>query len=129
MAIRSLRSSTASPLLYQYFRFEKGTQIVHTLVWHSDLCRFGAFIASRRIEVEAVAASVQIRTAVLALLCYMDLIHYLDFRSAVVAAGYQVKLRLNLSPGPLRTRRRFWFLLTVTFVIAALTILPGHFPP
>ncbi len=71
----------------------------------------------------------QIRAAVLALIRDSDLIHYLNFRGAIVAARDQVELGLDSSSGPFGARRWLRLSLPVGIHIAGLTIFSGHFNP
>jgi len=108
MGVRYFWSRRATPLFfYKYFRLEKRTEIIGALVGHARLYRLDAFVSSGRIKIQAVTACMQIGAAILALVRYADLVHDLDFRSAIVAACNQVELRFHSSAGAFGTRKRF----------------------
>ena len=126
---RLWRSYSTAPLFDQHFGFEKGADIVGALVDHAHFHGLNALIARRGIKVQTIAASMKIGAAILAGLSKLDLIRNLDLPSAVVAAGDQVKTRLDAASGPFGARRRLRFPLPVFILIAVLTILSGHFLP
>jgi len=71
----------------------------------------------------------KIGAAILAGFGRLDLIHYLDLPSAVVAAGDQMKTRLDAASRPLGARWQLRSLLPVFILIAVLAILSGHCLP
>ena len=122
-------SNAAAPLFDQHFGFEKGAEIVGALVDHAHLYGLDALIARRGIKIQTIAASVQVGAAIFAGLSKLDLIRNLDLPSTVVAAGDQVKTRLDAASGSFGARRRLGFFLPVFILISVLTILSGHFLP
>ena len=109
MSIDNLWSRGSTPLFfYQYLRLEKGTEVIRALVGDAHLYRFGAFVSSRRIKVQAITAGMQVGPAILALIGCPDLVvHDLDFRSAIIAACDQVEFRFHSPARALRAGGRF----------------------
>ena len=122
------RGST-SLLFNKNFGLKKGTHIVRTFVGHAHFNRLDAFIPSRRVKINAVAARMQIRIAILAFVGNLNLIHHLNFSSAVITARNQMELGFNSSCGSLRTRRRFRLFLPISCHISGLVIFSRHFTP
>jgi hypothetical protein len=116
MSIHNLWSRGATPLFfYQYLRLERGTGIIGSLVGNAHLYRFVAFVSRRRVEIKAVTARMQIGPTILALVGRADLVHDLDFQSAIIAACNQVEFRFH---SPARAfRARGWFGLSLPFPV------------
>ena len=106
MAVSFGRRCAASLLLDQDFRLIKRADIVGAFVGYTNFHRLSAFVARSRIEVQAVAAGVKIRSAVLALVGGLDLVQDLDLRRAVVAARDQMEARFDAACRALGPRRR-----------------------
>ncbi len=126
MAVFGPRRRAASLFLYKDLGLEKRAHVVHILVGNAHFDGFDAFIPRRGIEVHAVAASVQVRSAVLALIGDLNLIRHLDFRRTIVAARHQDEFCLYAStraPGP---RGWLWFSFAVTGHVTVLLILSRH---
>jgi hypothetical protein len=118
---------SSTPLLFdQNLGLEERAEIIGTLVGHPHFNRFDALIARRRVEVQAIAAGVKIGPTVFALVGCLNLIHYLDLGRAVVAPRDQVKARFHASTRTLWPWRRLGLPLTVTVLVAGLTILSIH---
>jgi len=129
VTISLARSSTASLLFNQDLGLEEWAEIVRAFVGHANLDRLPALIARRGIKVEAVAAGVEIRSTVLALVGSLDLIRDLNLRGAVVASCDQMETRLDAATRAPGARRRFGFPFAVTILIAGLTIFSIHCSP
>ena len=123
----------AAPLfLHKDLGLEQGAEVIDAFVGDAHLHRFDAFIARGRIEIQAVAAGMQIRPAILALIRDTDAFHHLNLGCAIVAAGNQVKFRFYPSSRSFGPRRRFWLSFPVGSVgihVAGLTVFSGHFHP
>ena len=127
MAVFRLWGSAASLLFNKDLGFKKSAEIVHTFIGYPHFNRPISLVARRRIKIDAIAAGVQISTAVVALFRNTDFLHQLNFRSAIVAASNQVEFGLDPASSPFLTRRRFWLSFPVRIHIAGLSIFSGHF--
>ncbi len=129
MTVHHLWSGAASLFFHEYFGLEKRAEIICTFICHAILKRLCAFVAGGGIKVKAITARMQIRITVLALIRNLDLIHYLDFRGAVIAARNLMKFGFDSAPGSLGAPRRLGLPFPILVHIAGLTIFPGHFAP
>src|SRR5438552_4171584 len=100
MAVFGPRLRAASLFLYQDLGLEKRAHVVHILIGNTHFDGFDAFIPCGGIEIHAVAAGVQVRSAVLAFIGDLNLIHHLDFCRTVVAARHQDEFCLSASATP-----------------------------
>ena len=131
MAVLNLGGSSrsaASLLFDQDLGFEQRAKVVFILVGDADLDLLDALVARRWIKIQAVAAGMQIGPAILAFIGKLNLIHHLDFHSAIAAARDQVKARLNATRSALCTRGRLGPSCSVFVLVAGLSILSTHFP-
>jgi hypothetical protein len=126
MGVFGLRLRAASLFLYKDLGLEKRAHVVHILVGNAHFDGFDAFIPRRGIEVHAVAAGMQVRSAVLARIGDLNLIHHLDFRRTVVAARHQDEFCLYARARALGPRGWFWFSFAVTVHVTVLLVLSGH---
>ena len=127
VAVLRLRGgSTTSLLLHQYLRFKERARVVDVLVRNPYRYGFHALVARRRIKVQAVAAGMQVCPAVLAFVCWLDLIHHLDLYCTVAAASDQVKSRLHPPGVAFRSRRELRSSISIGILVTALAILSGH---
>jgi hypothetical protein len=123
------RSGSTSLLFNKNLGLEQGTHVIQALICDANLYGFGAFVASRRIEVQAIATGMQIGSAIPAFLGNTDLIHNLNFRCTIIAARNQVELGFDSPTRPSRTRRWFWPSFPVGILISGLTIFSRHYLP
>ena len=114
---------------HQHLGLERGTLVVCALVRNAQFYGLDAFISCRWIEVQAIAASMQVGATALALVGNLNLIRDLHLRSAVIAARDQMKARFDAPTRSSLPWRRFWPLLAVFILVTALTILSGHLSP
>jgi len=126
MGVFGPRLRGASLFLYKDLGLEERAHVVRTLVGNAHFDGFDAFVPRRGIEVHAVAARVHVRSAVLALIGDLNLIHHLDFRRTVVAARHQDEFCLYASAGALGPRGWLWFSFPVTVHVTVLLILSRH---
>ena len=126
MAVFGPRLRAASLFLYQDLGLEKRAHVVRILIGNTHFDGFDAFIPCGGIEIHAVAAGVQVRSAVLAFIGDLNLIHHLDFCRTVVAARHQDEFCLYASARTLGPRRWLWFSFAVTVHVTVLPILSGH---
>ena len=130
MTVHHLGRSSPAPLLFHKdFWLKKRTDIIDAFVRHAHFYRLVAFVARGRIKIKAIAACVQIGPAILALIRNADLIHYLNFRGAIIAARDQMEFCFDSPRSPFWTRRRFGLPFPVDIHITGLAIFPGHFTP
>jgi hypothetical protein len=120
----------SAPLFFnQDLGLEERAKIVGTLVGYPYFDGLPAFVPCRRIEVQAIATSMKVGPAVLALVVCLDLVYYLDLRGAVVAPRDEVETRLYAPAHALGSRGRLGFPLAVTVLVTGLTILSIHRSP
>jgi hypothetical protein len=134
VAVHRLGTRCPAALFFdEDFRLEDRTDVVGALVGHTNLDRLRALVSSGGIEIQAIAAGVEIGATVSAFVCNLDLVLDLNFSRTVVAARDQMKSCLHAASRPLRTRGRFGFAFALAFVILILiaggTILSAHFLP
>lgn len=128
MTIFNFRSGGSAALfLHQYFGVEKRAEVVRALAGDTDLHRLCAFVACRRVEIQTIAAGVQVRAAVPALGGHLDgFFENLDFGGAVVTTGDPVEFRFNSAACTLRTWRRFGSGFALPVLVSGLTVLSVH---
>jgi hypothetical protein len=130
MTVLRLRGCRSAPLfLNKDFRLEKGAEVIGAFAGDTHFDRLPALIARRRIEIQAIAACMQVSAAVFAAIRNLDLLGNLNFRGAVVASRNQMKSCFDTSSRPLLARRRLRPFLAIIILIPGLTILSAHFPP
>jgi hypothetical protein len=127
VGIHNLWSGAASLFLYQDFGLKKRTNVIRAFVRYADFHRLDALIAGCRIKVQAITAGMQVRVAVLALIRNADLIHHLNFCSAIITASNQMEFRFDSAAGALLAWRWFWLPFPVGILVTGLAIFSGHF--
>jgi hypothetical protein len=127
VTVFSFGGGAASLFLNKDLGFKEAAEIVHTLIGYPHLYGFDALVACRRIKIDAIAASMQISSAFVALVRNANFVHQLNFWGAIVAAGDQVEFCLDSSTGSFLTRWRFWLSFPVSIHIAGLSVFSGHF--
>ena len=105
------------------------TEIVGVFVHNADFYGLYAFVARRRVKIQAVAASMQIGAANTALVRDLDLPCDLYLSGAIVAAGYLMETGLDPASRPFGAGRRLGALLPLAIVIPRLTVFSAHSTP
>ena len=89
------RRSAASLFFDKYLGFKKSAEIILIFAGNTRLYRLYALVSRGGIKIQAVAAGVQVVTAVFAAVRNLNLPVQLYFSRAVVAARYKMELRFH----------------------------------
>jgi hypothetical protein len=123
------RRRAASLFFHKDLRLEQRAKVIDAFIRDTHFHRFYALVARGRIEVQAIAACMQVRAAILALVCGTDMFHDLNLLRAIVAARNQVEFCFDPSSRSFGPRRRFRLSFPVGIHIAGLTVFSRHSHP